>query len=124
MTYQREDYNNLVAERKKKELNGHKPHLEYLAQAEVKMENLTGNPYWDIYLSYLQEALERMSSRHSQLEAELCSPDTVDPNVIMGIKLAIAQIGGQIDAVEQAIALPKSIMEMGDRAKEKLTLGR
>lgn len=105
-------------------LNGHKPHLEYLAQAEVKMENLTGDPYWDIYLSYLQEALERMTARHSQLEAELCSPDTVDPNAIMGIKLAIAQIGGQIDAVEQAISLPKSIMEMGERAKEKLTLGR
>ena len=120
--WEREDYDKLVEEKKKEKLNGNRPNLEYLVQAEVKQANLTGDPDWDRFLEYLQSALDNLKARDAQLTAELRSPSTVDPNVIMGIKIAMADTVGQITAVESILALPKSIKELGEKAR--LALGR
>ena len=120
MTYTREDYQELVKEKAKERLNGQKPGLEYLVQAQVKMENLTGDQYWDIYLSYLQDVFERVSTQAGQVRDNLCDPKMVDSNAIMGVKLELAGLNGQIKMLEAIIGLPKAIMESSEMAKDRL----
>lgn len=114
--YDRGDFEEL--RKRKPKVNGQ--HLEYLAQAEMMMQNLTGDQYWDRFLSYIQSALDGMKANLSGMEEALCSPSMVDPNEIMAAKLAIAAVGGRIESLEAVLALPKDIMETGERAREKL----
>ncbi len=124
MSVTREDYEEFVEREGKKKLNGERPNLEYLVQAQVKMELLTGDQHWDVFLSYLQSSLEALEHQRIQLTEKLCAPNLVDPNGIMEVKLMLAGVGGQILAVEAIIGLPKAIRESADKAKERLeTLG-
>ncbi len=120
MTFTREQYQELVKEQGKERLNGQKPGLEYLVQAQVKMELLTGDQHWDIYLSWIQCSLEALRNQKTQLTDKLCDPNLVDPNAIMAVKLALADVSGQIIAIEAIIGLPKAIMESSEKAKERL----
>lgn len=120
MTFNREDWRELNKRQGKETLNGERPNLQYLVQAQVKQENLTGDQYWDIYLSYLQEVFERITPQANQIRDRLCDPKVVDPNAIMEAKLALADINGQIRMIEAILGLPKAIMESGDKAKERL----
>lgn len=120
MTYTREEYQELLEKQGKERLNGQKPGFEYLVQAQVKMENLTGDQYWDIYLSYLQDVLERISVQSDHARDRLCNTKMVDPNAIIEIKMEIAGLNSQIKLLEAIIGLPKAIMESADTAKERL----
>ncbi len=120
MTYDRREWDEHVERQGKTKLNGQKPGLEYLVQAQVKMENLTGDQYWDIYLSYLQDVFERVSVQAGQARDQLCDPRLVDSNAIMGVKLELAGLNGQIKMLEAIIGLPKAIMESSEMAKERL----
>ena len=120
MTYTREEYQELLEKQGKERLNGQKPGFEYLVQAQVKMENLTGDQYWDIYLSYLQDVVERISVQSDHARDRLCNTKMVDPNAIIEIKMEIAGLNSQIKLLEAIIGLPKAIMESADTAKERL----
>lgn len=124
MTYTREEYQELLKKQGKEKLNGQKPGLEYLVQAQVKMELLTGDQYWDIFLSYLQSSLEALRVQESQIRDQLCMPGLVDPNAMMEVKLDLVGVSNQAKAIEAIIGLPKAIMESSEKAKERLaTLG-
>ena len=105
----------------KDKLNGQKGHLEYLVQAEVKMELLTGNPHWDTFLSYIQSTLDGLNGRLQQARDILCDPKTVNSDLITSLKLEIAEVSGMIKSMEAVLSLPKGIMEEGEKARERLS---
>ena len=118
--YSRSDYDELKEKQAKESLNGQKGTLEYLVQAEVKMELLTGNPHWDIFLSYIQAHLDGLKDRLFQSRDSLCSSSTVNPDRITSLKLEIAELAGIIKGLEAVMSLPKGIMEEGEKARERL----
>jgi hypothetical protein len=120
MSYTREEWLGLNEKNRKKSLNGERPHMEYLVQAQVKMSYLTGVQEWDIFLSYLQSALDTLKLIQAEKRNALCSPSLVDTNSIMEVKLDLAEVTGQINLLEGVLALPKDIMESGERAKALL----
>lgn len=118
--FSRSDFDEWKERSAKESLNGQKGQLEYLVQAEVKQKNLTGDQYWDIFLSYIQSTLEMLKDRDFKLRDTVCSPSTVSPNVITKLKLEIADVGGMIKMAEAVLSLPKGIMEEGEKARERL----
>lgn len=118
--YSKGDVKDMRERLDKKKMNGQKGQLEYLVQAEVKMELLTGNPHWDVFLSYIQSTLEGLNFRLTQAREALCSTATVSPDLITQLKLEIAEVGGMIKSMEAVLSLPKGIMEEGEKARERL----
>ncbi len=98
----------------------HRPQLEMLAQAEVKAGLMTGDPNWDIFLSYLQAALETTEAQRDGFTAAIADPATVDHDRIMAAKICLAECKGRIEAFQAVISLPKDIQEMSAEAKALL----
>ncbi len=94
--------------------------LNWMAQAEVSAENLTGMPEWTIYQQILQGATERTQEQVKQLELILRSPDLVDHDAMLKIKLSIALCDGRIDAWRTALMLPSDIKKSAQSAQEIL----
>ena len=122
MTGTREQFRELMKEKakEKSKVNGQSGNLEFLVQAQVKMENLTGDQYWDRFLSLVQAGLDKMKAQEVSLRDALCSPGMVDPNDIMAIKLSLANVGGQIASLEMVLQLPTDIINSGEQAKNRL----
>ena len=69
MNHTYDEFRKTVKARQAEKAEKYRPQLEMLAQAEVKAGLLTGDPNWDIYLSYLQAVLEiRFITFHMLLE--------------------------------------------------------
>ncbi len=118
--YSRGDVKDMRERLGKEKMNGQRGQMEYLVQAEVKMELLTGNPHWDIFLSYIQSTLDGLKDRLFAARNSLCSSSTVNPDLITALKLEIAEVGGMVKSMEAVLSLPKGIMEEGEKAREIL----
>ncbi len=97
-----------------------RPQLEMLAQAEVQAGLLTGDPNWDIFLSYIQAVLEVTKGQRDAFAAVIADPATVEHDRIMSAKIGLAECKGLIDAWEAVISLPKDILEVGREARTLL----
>ncbi len=118
MTFEREEYRNLVEQRSR--VNGQIPQMKLLAQSAIASESLTGDPTWDIFLSYIQAAIDRTREEMTSLEEMLRAPQLVDPNGMMSTKIAILQCEERINAWKVVISLPKELKESGEKAKSIL----
>jgi hypothetical protein len=58
VTIDRGDYTALSERRAQERQQAQKPVLQWLEQAEVAAEQLTGDPNWDLFLRLMQAALE------------------------------------------------------------------
>lgn len=92
--------------------------FEYIKQAAVNAEYLTGNEYWDKYVSYIQAKIEEMRDILDQLMDKLADPNIVDHNHIMSLKLSVIEAATYIKAWEAVITLPKDLIENGKITKE------
>lgn len=119
--YSRSDVTDMQKRVAKEKMNGQRGQLEYLVQAEVKMELLTGDPHWDVFLSYIQSTIEGLKDRLFTARDSLCSSSTVNPDLITALKLEIAEVAGMIKSMEAVLSLPKGIMEEGEKAREILS---
>jgi len=117
----RDDWKALNEQKRKESFNGHRFNLEFLAQAEVHQKNLTGHPEWDRFLSYLSAFSQKMQAERMVLKERLCDPQVVSTDTIMAMKMSIVRYDSIIEAVEAVMALPKAIIEMGDKAKNVLS---
>jgi hypothetical protein len=96
--------------------------LRGLRQAEVSADRLTGDPDWDVYLSYLHAAIEATARQKSSLEERLHSPDLVDHVEMLKIKIALSECTARIDAWTAALNLPSDIKKNGRNAKNLIDL--
>lgn len=116
----REEFEALVKKENQARINGQRTNLEMIRQAAVKADLLTGDQYWDTFLSYLEAAVENLSTDRETSNRLLCGPQTVEPNEIMVLKFRIAQLDIQIATIRGIMALPKDIRERGEQAKDLL----
>lgn len=120
MSFDREEFNALAEKKRTEALNGQHQNLRMIAQAEVKMGLLTGDPCWDTFLSYLEAAVETTERQLALLQAKLFQPEIVDTNEIMGLKVMIAQCQSRAEVLRAVMSLPKDIKTTGEVAKELL----
>jgi len=116
----RDDWEDLRRRKTQEKTNGRTWSLEFLAQAEVHQKNLTGQPEWDRFLSYLTEFGERLEAERAAAKDALLAPETVNHDDVMRLKLVIADLGGMIRCLNTILALPRDIVETGEKAREKL----
>lgn len=96
------------------------PSLDFLAQASVSAEHLTGYHEWNTYLSYVQAVIEKARIYLGECDARLTNPDIVNHDQLIQIKIQRESIASMIRAWEAAISLPKEIIEKGEEAKNHL----
>jgi hypothetical protein len=90
--------------------------LNQLRQAGVAAANLTGNQYWDMYLSYLQGAIDQSLECKRAIEEGLADPAMVDHNEIIRLKIALQDFVSTISALRAAISLPRDLERNGEAA--------
>lgn len=102
-------------------VNGSRADLEHFVQAQVRMENLTGDADWDLFLQYLQAGCDKAEAEAAQLETRLMDPMTVNMDEIMAVKIALARNKGYAEAVRAVLSLPADIKKTGEQAKDLLS---
>lgn len=115
----REDFEKLLREKLSRRTEERRPTLQRQQQAAVAMDNLTGSPEWDYFLSLVQGLLEEAQSRLEDAERVLLGPEC-GYEMLMSAKAAFAEARGQVAAYEHALALPKRLREEGTAAREEL----
>jgi len=84
------------------------------SQAEVSAENLVANPYWKTYQQQIQAKIEEAGAEIAELKDRVSDPGMLDYEQILADKMKIAVLGGKKQAWEEAVALPKDIMDAAD----------
>ncbi len=116
----RDEFKKLQENRKAQKANGANREMKMIRQAAVRAEFLTGHPHWDIFLSYLQSALDGFEEQMKSIQDVLIRPDNVDHNSILQAKMALAECKGRVDILNEIMMLPKDLIEMGGKAKSIL----
>ena len=114
LTY--DEYQKRLETKKAEKAAEHRPQLQMLAQAEIKARNLTGDPIWDLFLSYLQAFLETTEDQQRAFESALTDSKTVDHAGILVAKIGAAECKSRVETLEAVISLPKDLIEMGQEA--------
>ena len=91
--------------------------LERLEQTAVKAKQLTGNPGWDMYLTYLQTAVDGYKKEKTSAVEKLISPAIVNQDEIMAAKSIVQTCSATIAALEAAMSLPVDLIKIGEKAK-------
>ncbi|HDY66110.1 MAG TPA: hypothetical protein ENH84_07770 [Phycisphaerae bacterium] len=117
MLLNRDEY---VGARNSYRVNGHGSDLKMIQQAAVKAELLTGDPVWDLFLTYLQHALEETETYRQRAQDMLTHPNTVDHNIMLQAKIALAESTSRASILEAVISLPKDLIELGSEANSLL----
>lgn len=118
--FDRSEFDAYVTQKASKRLNGSRLALEQLQQAQVRMENLTGDPDWDLFLSYVEAGIQRTEREAVTHLDQLRSPTTVNVDEIMQLKMALHGCQARIDAWRAILELPKDIRDSGEQAKTLL----
>lgn len=90
--------------------------------AAVSASALTGNPDFDRFLSYLQAALEGASRDRQALLDRLSDPMLVDPTEVARTRAAASVQATREQLLKHVIALPRQLIEQGDKARGLLEL--
>ncbi len=92
-------------------------HLHALRQAEVSADRLTGHPDWDVFLSFLQHAVNETANQRDMALAKLNDPTVVDHGEMLRLKIIISECASRITTLLAVIQLPKEIKEKGEKAR-------
>jgi hypothetical protein len=96
-----------------------RPQYERTVQASVALENLTGTPEWDYFLSLVQARLEAAQKRQNAFAQDVLLGE-VDPNVQLRTKLAYRECRMEADVLLWVIGLPKQALREAEAARERL----
>ena len=116
MAFNRDEYRAAIKEAGTQRSADSVRDLKRHARSALEAEAVTGNPHWDYYLSYLQDAIETTDAQIAHLTSFLCDDTVVDHNQMMTLKLALAECKGMASAWKTARDLPKDLIENGEKA--------
>lgn len=94
--------------------------LIYIEQAGIAASLVTGDPAWDVFLSYIQRAIEDAQHSREGWMVSLVDPRTVDPEKVARARMAVMTIDERIKALQWVIEMPVGIKKVGAVAKEYL----
>lgn len=114
----RSEYKALLKEKAQDRVVSIMPRINAMVQSQPALEKLTGEPTWNLYLSYLQTAIEGAQAQFSRLAVSLTQPLAVGQ--AEAIRTEMVRIQGQIQAWEAAASLPKDLIKAGEQAAQLL----
>jgi hypothetical protein len=94
--------------------------LQATRRAAIAAGNVTGDEHWDHFLSVIQTRLNSVRERRDGALKRLSESDNFTTADIINEKLAVRLLGCEIETLEWAVALPRALMEQGDKASELL----
>lgn len=97
-----------------------KPMLHQLAVAAPRMETLTQSAEWNRYLQHLQAQVDIAKRGIEACVNGLTDPNITDPNEIFRLKITHAAFVARKQAFDEAMELPKQLIEAGDAAAKIL----
>lgn len=123
MTYEREDYRQvLAAQAAKAAANGAQhDHLVLLSQASVNAANMTGSTEWDIFLQFLQSQVDHVKESRAALEVVMKDPRVTSDEDMRRAKIQYIEADAIVRTLEAVISLPSDIIESGDKARDLLS---
>ena len=120
MALSRDEWADRVEANKRERAEVHRPQLEMLRQAAVPAEALTGEEHWDIYLRYVQAAIEDSERQREAFQAIVNDPRTVNSDSLMEAKMAMVECASRVEAFKACLSLPSDLVAMGEQAKALL----
>lgn len=120
MTFQRDEFHDLMEKQGKERVNGQRTNLEMIRQAALRGEVLTGDQHWDTFLTYIQAAIEKTESVRDAYRMKLEASALVDANEIMTIRVGLLEANAMIAAWNAVLQLPKDLKEQGGEAEKLL----
>lgn len=120
MTWDRKDFGALTNDAKAQAAAAHRQPLQMLTQAAVAAESLTHDPKWDVFLQYIQGAIEKLDRVREAHLRVLSNPAVLDHQTMMAAKVSAIECASMIAAYQTVITLPVKIMEDGAKAVDLL----
>jgi len=114
------DFKALQEKQQAKKIKELRPELVQMAKAEVDMEYVVTNEHWNSYLEYLQGMVNQKEEYRVGLEHKLSDPKLVNPDEIALVRMQLVQTDTYIGALNDAMAVPKQLMDAGFSAKKFL----
>ncbi len=120
MSFDRDELTELLGKKRAEGAGVNRSMLRMLSQAAVSANHLTADPSWDIFLSYLQDMLEKATKARDGIMLELARPDLVNPDAVLQRRIGVIRLNERIDLLNFIIAMPKDIKKTGTLAAEQL----
>jgi len=121
MTFEREDFARLKQQAFLKDSHAKTTsRLTLIKQGAVVGESMTGVPAWDTFLSFVQGAIDTTREQLAALGDTLASPDVLDHDRLLQIKVSMIRCKERISAWEAIVKLPKDLIEHGEQTQSLL----
>ena len=117
MTYARQDHQRVVELRKRDHAKAREQELRQAAQAEIPIKDVTGSEAWDYFLSLLQAEVAKIDNALDSLQESTATDFDYDHASLARNKALTQQLMVQKETLAQVIALPKQIIDQGEKAK-------
>ena len=116
MTVERANFSDLLAKRRTLAEVNARPVAEQAARAAVSMQNVTGDPDWDRFLTYIQATIEDANKAKAGHESAVMDPRLTNADAIMVHKVQALLMGERIRVLEAVLAIPADLKREGDKA--------
>lgn len=117
MTFDRAEYERGV---RRDNIGKHTAKLHVLQQAEVPSTLLMGDPSWDVFVQYIQGAIEVSRKQLVELHDAMEHPDLLTGTEMLRVKVDMLRIRERINAWRAVMTLPKEIAATGKLAGDLL----
>jgi len=119
MSYDKQEWLEFVGTKIRERTADALPALKMMqAQAAPMHQVLTQFDYWNRYLSFLQELINRTTARKELAQARMQDPAIWDAQQLAKLKSDILTADAMIQAWDVAMKLPKALIEDAEKAKE------
>ena len=94
--------------------------LQAIAREAAKIEILTQDENWNLFLSYLEASLKASKCHAQGMAEQLRDPMIVNPDQIAKIRAALSMADVRSAVIEEIIEFPKFLLEQGEKAKKQI----
>lgn len=91
-------------------------------RAALDMAQVTGIPQWDVFSTYVNGWLERLSIQNDNLRRAMEAPTLTDENEIRALRQAIITNNIRVDTLREVIAFPRQVLEADAAMHSKETV--
>ncbi len=92
----------------------------FAAQGVVPMQNLTGQPEWDLFLQLIQGRIDQYRGMLQSLQDQDLSATSVSHDELLSAQLNRRMLKNQIDILEEILGWPKELVEHGQKALKRM----
>jgi hypothetical protein len=120
MAFARSEYEASLVGQAAKKVSERARELEGQKRSALLITQVTGDKYWDHFLSFVNERLQGLEKEMTVAFDLLKTSDNFLTEDLINQKLAVRLIGREIQALKWVMELPQAILEKGEHAKQLL----